>query len=227
MQECQKQSAQAHEQFYEEDDGENTPSVTGEFHQGKDGKYHWVYAMEMLKNRHFFGYVVKIIMGSMLAAALLLFGMSLREGGGALLFLMKVMIPAVFLVFAITLFSYWLVAKMYGNVYCMAYDMDEEGITFSQVSDQAEIAKLFGRAVSLTGAAPHNLGMAATGMAAGSGGMTSEFYKLNKVTVDRKNHFIGLRQFLFYNMVYADDPYFDFIADYIVKRAVNAEINVR
>ena len=167
-------------------------------------------------------------MGSFLLVILILGILEIGNDPKQFLSMLRVMIPVGIVIFLITLFSYWLVAKMYNNVYCMAYERDEEGITFSQVSDQAEITRLMGAAMALTGAAAHNSGMIAAGMASSSGGaMTSKFSKLNAVTVDRENHFIGLRQFLFYNMVYADDPYFEYIADYIVRRAVNASIKIK
>ena len=226
MQEYQKQQCEKQDEFQEffDDDHE---LAEGEFRKGEDGKYHWIYYMEMLKNRHFFGFIVKLIMGSLLLVMIIIGILTIGNGLKQFLDMMKVMIPVAVILYLITVFSYWLVAKMYQNVYCMAYEMDEEGITFSQVSDQAEITRIMSQAMALTGAAMHNSGMIAAGIAGSSGGMTTKFSKVNSVTVDRENHFIGMRQFLFYNMIYADDPYFDFISDYIVKRSVNAKIRIR
>ena len=226
MQEYQEQNTAEQDPLFdfEPDDHE---LAEGEFRKGEDGKYHWIYYMEMLKNRHFFWFIVKLIMGCLLGVVLLLSVISIGSDWDQYVMMLKVMVPVGIVLFLITLFSYWLVAKLYQNVYCMAYEMDEEGISFSQVSDQAEITRIMSQAMALTGAAMHSSGMIAAGLAGSAGGMTTEFSKVNSVTVDKENRFIGMRQFLFYNMIYADDPYFDFIADYIVKRCVNAKIRIR
>ena len=154
--ERQELHADLFEELYD-DEGDHTEE-TGEFRKGEDGKYHWIYCMDMLKNRHLFWFIVKIILGSFLLV-FMIFGM-LDSGNDPKQFfsMMKVMIPVDDVLFLITLLSYWLTAKMYGNAYCVAYEMDEESITFRQVSDPAETARLSGTGLTFSGASAYGQG---------------------------------------------------------------------
>ena len=103
--------------------------------------------------------------------------------------------------------------------------MDEERIVHMQMPRQFEKAKVIGWLTALAGG---NAGSPAT---AGIGlnilnknKSTCAYSRVKKVKAVRSRHVIYVSEGLEHNQIYADDPDFDFVMDYISARCGNAKI---
>ena len=195
--------------------------------QDENGIYHWIYELDMNNNRSILNLVLKLIMGIMGIICVIVLIVSIKNGvplenvlEGA-----KILLLCLFVIFLICLFAYWLVKKMYDGTYVMIYDMDEEGISFSQTADQAEKTRLIAGFASMAGAASKNYGLMASGAAAAyNTSAYSKFTKVTKVIIDKDKNLINLCSPFLLNMVYVEDKDFEFVENYICQRCTKAII---
>ncbi len=184
----------------------------------EDGKYRWLYELNMYKNPSIFYTVAKVVgISAFLPLAVLLF-VTMREGH-SLSQIMKEMIPVyivIALMIPITGFSYWFVAHRYGGVYCMVYEMDENGVEFRQIDKQFEKQKVIAKLAAFTGALTGNLGLlgsALYNMTAQSA--YSDFNKVYSVRSFKERNLIKVNSPFLFNQVYAQDEDFDFVENFI------------
>lgn len=184
-----------------------------------DGKYRWVYELDMLKNPtllltlyKFFGIVILILM-----VILLLIGLFSDDFLDALIIAGKIsLFMAGF--FAVLLpLGYLIVAAIYRGKYIVVFEMDEHGIEHRQLEAQVKKAQAMGWLTALVGAAGGRL----TTMGAGILGATktssySSFAVVHTVKPYRWRHMIKVNEPFCYNQVYVDED-FDFVLDYIRK----------
>ena len=197
---------------------EEKPREIGVVYQKKDGSYEWTYCMDLKKDPLMFE-IVFLTLGISFA---LILGVMLGAGGfdaeilGIILLCFAVIV-------LIGLFSLWLVGKMYGGKYYMVFQMDEEGITMSQISEQAAKTRLISDLSVLTGALTHSPGLISSGIAGRSSTSAhSDFKNVSSVSANRRRNKITLRSLLFFNLIYVADPYYDFVLNYIRSRCKNA-----
>ena len=184
----------------------------------EDGKYRWLYELNMYKNPSIFYTVAKVVgISAFLPLAVLLF-VTMREGH-SLSQIMKEMIPVyivIALMIPITGFSYWFVAHRYDGVYCMVYEMDENGVEFRQIDKQFEKQKVIAKLAAFTGALTGNLGLlgsALYNMTAQSA--YSDFNKVYSVRSFKERNLIKVNSPFLFNQVYAQDEDFDFVENFI------------
>ena len=106
----------------------------------EDGVYRWLYELDMKKNLVLLKTVIKIVGFCLCIPLLLLAYLSLRTHGSlsALLSDLTPVLICIPVIALITLGSYMYVSHMYGGKYCVIYELDEKGISFTQIEEQFE-----------------------------------------------------------------------------------------
>ncbi len=231
MSEAQEQKAPEILDLNPDEEADETPETVDAvgFKPDENGIYHWIYAMDMKKDKSIL-YLILKIMGVIMGLLYLFLVFVTAKNHGRIqdiLMFAKVLIPVFLVIVAICYFSYWLVSLEFGGTYNMLYDMEEEGVRFSQTWKQAQTPEEIGKEEALAGTLSHNYGLIGVSGAGGANEMYSKFSEVRRITIDRKNHMIGLKHLVMYNIVYADEPYFEGIADYILKRCINAKIVIK
>ena len=109
----------------------------------------------------------------------------------------------------------------------LIYEMNEQGLTFSQTTDQAQITRTIAAASAAVNAAGGNAGgvIAGTGLALSPNSYHADFSKVRSVKGRKSDHLIWVNTFLQYLMVYVPDDAYDFVWTYITERCVNASIS--
>ena len=184
-----------------------------------DGKYRWVYEMNMLKNPtllltlyKFFGIVILILM-----VIILLLGLFSDDLLNLLITTGKIGLLMAGIVGVLLPLGYLIVAAIYRGKYIVVFEMDEHGIEHRQLEAQVKKAQAMGWLTALVGAAGGRL----TTMGAGILGATktasySSFESVFTVKPHRWRHMIEVNQLTSFNEVYVDED-FDFVLDYIRK----------
>ena len=190
----------------------------------EDGTYDWIYCLKMFRNLSLFKFVMKII--SLIYVIILVAMLIFARGNADVLLVLGILGLVFATVIVIVLFSFWLVDKIYKGNYMLVYEMNEEGITFSQTTDQAQITRTIAAASAAVSAAGGNAGgvISGTGLAIRPGSYRAEFAKVKSVKGKRSENLIWVNSFLQYLMVYVSDEAYDFVWTYITERCVNAKI---
>lgn len=187
-----------------------------------EGKYSWIYEFDMEKNRSIFNLVLKVVLGIYAFVAAFLLGLDLFNGSSPLWSLkilgivLAVLLPIVFL-------CYKYVQKKYNNNYIMLYEMDEEGIRFSQIEDQQQITELIGFFTAMAGVVSGNYGLTGSYLTARDNTAHSEFAKVTRITTDRNSDLISLDSPFLHNMIYVRKEDYDEVLNYIRERCPKAQ----
>lgn len=200
---------------------EFTPRVT----QDQDGKYRWVYEMNLFKNPAIFFLIWKIFFFILVG----IFGVVLIVDATSWAKTDPTRITGDLKVFGyvlagmtgLTLLGYLVYAVKMGGKYIVEFEMDEKGVNHAQTAAQAAKAKRMGRAAMIAGAATGNFGAAGAGVAAQRTEMYSQFDKVTSVRSKRLFHTIKVNEPLNHNQVYACKEDYDFVLDYIRSHCPN------
>ena len=179
----------------------------------------------MFQNLSMFKFVMKIMI--FMFAAITVIMLVLTGGSGDVLWLLGILGLCFAAVILIVLFSFWLVDKLFKGRYMLIYEMNEQGLTFSQTTDQAQITRTIAAASAAVNAAGGNAGgvIAGTGLALSPNSYHADFSKVRSVKGRKSDHLIWVNTFLQYLMVYVPDDAYDFVWTYITERCVNASIS--
>lgn len=194
--------------------------------QENDGTYDWIYCMDFMKNKSMLKFVLKI-MAIVFLPIVVIALMSSPDGFDP--WQLTLFIPLFVIVMLIVLFSFWLSNKIYRGQYMLVYQMNNDGIMFSQTKDQAKITRTIAATSSAVASAGGNIGSTVTGAAVAlrENGTYSKFSNVRSVKGKRKESLIWVNSFLNYQMVYVPEESYDFVWDYITRRCVSARISGR
>lgn len=192
--------------------------------RGADGKYRWVYEMNLFKNAGTFLLVWKIFFFIILG--MFAFLVLIQSGGRGFWWdgfwdTAKVFGYILVGMTALSALGYLLYAAIMGGKYIVEFEMDEKGILHKQTAAQAKKAKKLGRATMLAGAASGRVGTVGVGMNAQRTEMYSDFAKVRKVKAYPRRGLIKANERLEHNQVYAAKEDFAFVENYIVSHCVN------
>ena len=191
---------------------------------GSDGKYRWVYEMNLLKNPTVFLLIWKIFFFIILGIFAFVFIADTLNGymdGERAAFNLKVF--AYFLVgmTAVTALGYLIYAAIMGGKYIVEFEMDEKGVNHRQIAAQAEKTKKIGAMTAAAGLKTGSFSTAAAGINAQRTEMYSEFEKTRNVKAYPRRGLIKVNGLLDHNQVYAAKEDFEFVKDYIVSHCPN------
>ena len=191
-----------------------------------DGKYRWVYEMNMLTNPTIFLTVFKIFFWIILAGWLV-FGLFLYLIHGdvaGFLAMGKAMLVALAVMAVLTALGVLGVAALYGGKYVVLFEMDETEVKHIQMPRQVRKAEVVGLITALVGLAAKRPTTVGAGLLASSkSSTTSEFAHVRRVVPRRSLHLIKVNQLLNKNQIYVSDEDFDFVYEFIKSRCKNAK----
>ena len=189
-----------------------------------DGKYRWVYEMNMLKNPTIFFTVLKVMMISI--GIIWLFGLIIGLGNMSLdyfLFWTKLSGIMLGIFVVLTIIGVLVTAAVLGK-YVVLFEMDEKGVTHIQMPRQVKKAEVIGLITALVGAMAKSPTTIGAGMlATAKTKSTSEFVNVRRVKARRRLNLIKVNQLLDKNQVYVADEDFDFVYNFIKSRCINAK----
>ncbi|MBR3043043.1 MAG: zinc ribbon domain-containing protein [Oscillospiraceae bacterium] len=195
--------------------------VTKNIYLCPDGMFRWIYEFRMMKNPVILFTILKIFGGIFGGIWLFETVLMLFDGFDTEVFLHNTFaIAAITLVIlVIGLLSYVIVAAMNGWKYIVLFEMNDEGVTHTQMQKQFEKAQAIGWLTTMAGAMTGNLTTIGIGInTAVHNSLHSDFAKVRKIKVRRRQHTIHVNELLEKNQVYAEPEDFDFVLDHISKR---------
>ncbi|MBQ3889442.1 MAG: hypothetical protein II738_06825 [Clostridia bacterium] len=201
----------------------NNGFVTDRVTRGADGKYRWVYALNLYKNPSVFWLVWKILFGIILGIFAVVTVADLLRGDVATAAAnLPFMLYFTLGMTALVGLGYLLYAAMTGGRYVVLFEMDETGVTHRQIPAQAKKAKALGAATALAGMAAGSPTAVGVGLNAQRTEMASDFSKVRAVKAYPRRHLIKVNGRFSRNQVYVPAEDFIFVRDYIVSRCPNA-----
>ena len=192
-----------------------------------DGKYRWVYELDMYKSSAIIKEVWRVFLISVMIVAAFVFVMNIRDNGlmEALQFVVQTAAILLGIFLVLSIIGYLVFAFMIGGKYCVVFEMDEEGINHKQHQKHVKKAELIGAITALAGMAGGNLSTVGTGvLAAARTSMLTYFDDVKELEILPKEHLIRVNETLSRNQVYAEDEDFAFVASYIQARCRNAKV---
>ena len=185
-----------------------------------DGKYRWVYELNMYRNPSILFVVVKIF-GFLLAIPIyfmLVHPLLLGDTWEHIWDNAKYATICFGIFFLCVFLGYYMVAAMYGGIYVVEFEMDDKGILHTQ-KEGVKKAKTLGWLTVLIGLFAKRPGTVGIGLSAANRTSSySDFTSVRNVKRYRRRHLIKVNELLYKNQVYAEDEDFDFVYDYIRTR---------
>lgn len=192
-----------------------------------DGKYRWVYELDMYKSSAIIKEVWRVFLISVMIVAAFVFAMNIRDNGlmETLQFVVQTAAILLGIFLVLSIIGYLVFAFIIGGKYCVVFEMDEAGVNHKQHEKHVKKSQLIGAITTLAGAARGSLNMVGTGvLAAARTSMYTDFDAVKELEILPKQHLIRLNETLSRNQVYAADEDFAFVADYIIARCPNAKV---
>jgi hypothetical protein len=194
-----------------------------------DGKYRWVYELNLYKNPAIIKEVGRGILISLVIVLALIFGFEMIDGIGTFAEKLQYVAELAGILFAImlviTILGYLLYSYMMGGTYCALFEMDENGICNKAQEKHIKKAELISAITVIAGIASGRPGVVGTGMLASARtSMYTRFDSVKELEILPKQHLIRLNGTLDRNQVYAEEEDFAFVADYIRSRCRNAKV---
>ena len=201
--------------------------TTGRVTLCPDGKYRWAYEVNLFKNASTFYDVVKVI-GLTLG---LVYGMMLIMGifvadDWSVVWTMTLAFFCIALgLCLLCLIIYWIWVAANGGRYAALFEMDEHGITHSQMQKhvrQQQIVSSIGVAVGLATGKPGVIGNSL--LAASVNMWKTDFKDVRRVIPKRRRRLIKVNELLTKNRVFVEnDEDYKFVLDFIRQRCPRLE----
>lgn len=190
-----------------------------------DGKYRWVYEVNLFKNPTFFFLVWKIFFFILLGVFALMMIIDAIEWSdffpNRFLETLRVFVIFVLGMTALVVIGYLIYAAIMGGKYIVEFEMDENGVNHKQTPSQAEKARKIGRAAAATGFAAGSMSAGMAGINAQRTQMYSDFKTTKKVKAYPSRRLIKVNGILSHNQVYAQKEDFEFVKNYIISHCPN------
>ncbi len=194
----------------------------------EDGAYRWAYDLNLFTNPTILLMIWKIFgficFGLWVFITLLSLGDHNFWWDG---FLESLKVFGIFLggMFALSLLGYLVYAIIQGGKYCVLFEMDEQGVSHTQVPKQFKKAQIMATILGLTASGSGKIGTLGTAILAGSKSSSYTRWEYTRsVYCYRHTHVIKVNELMQKNQVYASKEDFDFVRNYIVTRCTKAKI---
>lgn len=202
--------------------GSGSPEpISANFSKGPDGKYRWIYEINLWKDTAIPLLVLKILLLAALFPPVLLLVLSLAEGnfartlpGAARVYLLLAGIMA-----GLLAVGYYLVfVPVLGGRYPVVFEMDERGVSHIQMRRGADKTALLSLLGVLAGSAAGNPAAVGANLLAGARRqMHTDFKNVRKVTVFEKKRLLRLVcSDMTRNLIYTEAVDFDFVRGFIL-----------
>ena len=193
----------------------------------QDGKYRWVYEVNLLTNYSILFDVWKVF-GISIVIIIILFTIIFLFTGELSLDIFIGMGKGVFFSAAIlavlSILGYLLYAAISGWKYVALFIMDEKEVTHQQMPREVKKGQIIGALTILAGLASGRPGVIGTGILSQSrSSMTSTLANVKRLIPSRRMNLIKVNQLLAKNRVYVNDEDFDFVYDFLCQHCVNAK----
>lgn len=204
---------------------ERASGLDGRVRLYPDGKFRWVYEVQMLNNPGILFDVYKVLGISMGVVWLFMLLLVCIEEGFALESMWGItsVFLILFLVFMlIGLLAYLIVAWVYGWRYVVLYTMDEKRIIHQQMFRQVNKARVLDALTVMAGVVAGKPGVAGVGLlSATRSSSTTVYAKVRRIVPRRYLNLIKLNQLLSINRIYVCDEDFDFVYDFLRSRTAS------
>ena len=194
-----------------------------------DGKYRWVYEVNMLKNPVILFTVFRVMGMSFVIMAIIVLLIGACSGNIDSMFrnfsLSDLKYFFIFIaVFAVlTVIAYLIVAKRNNWKYMVLFEMDETGVVHKQLPKSVKKAKAIAMLNILAGVATGSPGSVGRGLLVASHtSLSSSFEAVRKVKPLRRYHVIKVNEPFAKNQIYVGEEDFDFVYEYIKSRCPKA-----
>lgn len=192
-----------------------------------DGKYRWIYEMNMLKNPSILFDVWKVL-GISIGILVAFFALLIACDGDINMKVLSGLAETVGLLIAIfavlSILGYLLFAAISGWKYVVLFIMDEKEVVHQQMPSQVKKGQVIGALTVLVGLAAKRPGVVGTGLLAQSRTtMTSVLANVARLIPCRRMNLIKVNQLLAKNRVYVPDEDFDFVYDFLCQHCVKAK----
>lgn len=191
-----------------------------------DGKYRWVYELNMLKNYSILFDVWKVFGITLIIIVILFLIIALFDGDFSLDNISGMFFSlgiAIGIILVLSVIGYFVYAAMSGWKYAVLFIMDEKEVVHQQMPRTIKKGQLFGELAMLAGAAAGKPGIVGTGLLAKRTSMTSTLENVERLIPCRWMNLIKVNQLLAKNRVYVTDEDFDFVYNFLCTHCPKAK----
>ena len=185
-----------------------------------DGKYRWVYEVNMLTNYSILFDVWKVLGISMGILVLLFVVIAVFDGGwdvDMLIGMASTLGIVALVMLVLGLIGYFVYAAISGWKYAVLFIMDEKEVVHQQMPNTVKKGQLIGALTILAGLASGRPGAVGTGVLAQSRlSMTSTLAHVERLISCRKINLIKVNERFEKNRVYVNTEDFDFVYDFLL-----------
>ena len=185
-----------------------------------DGKYRWVYEVNMLTNYSILFDVWKVLGISMGILVLLFVVIAVFDGGwdvDMLIGMASTLGVVALVMLVLGLIGYFVYAAISGWKYAVLFIMDEKEVVHQQMPNTVKKGQLIGALTILAGLASGRPGAVGTGVLAQSRlSMTSTLAHVERLISCRKMNLIKVNERFEKNRVYVNTEDFDFVYDFLL-----------
>lgn len=183
-----------------------------------DGKYRWVYEVNMLTNYSILFDVWKVLGISIGILVLLFVVIAIFDGDWDSLAGMAPVLGVVALVMLVLgLIGYFIYAAISGWKYAVLFIMDEKEVVHQQMPNTVKKGQLIGALTILAGLASGRPGTVGTGILAQSRmSMISTLADVERLIPCRRMNLIKVNQRFAKNRIYVNDEDFDFVYNFLL-----------
>ena len=191
-----------------------------------DGKYRWIYEVNLLRNPTVLFDVYKALGMSIVILVAIVLLIALFSGDMSLSFLKGLgvgALGAVGFMLVLGALGYVVYALFTGKKYIVLFTLDEHELVHKQMPHTMKKARLIGELAMLAGALAGRPGVAGAGLLAASrDSLTSTLSDVKQVVPRRWMNTIKVNETLFKNRVYVCDEDFDFVLQFLREHCPNA-----
>lgn len=185
-----------------------------------DGKYRWVYEVNMLTNYSILFDVWKVLGISMGILVLLFVVIAVFDGDwdvDMLIGMASTLGVVALVMLVLGLIGYYVYAAISGWKYAVLFIMDEKEVVHQQMPNTVKKGQLIGALTILAGLASGRPGAVGTGVLAQSRlSMTSTLAHVERLISCRKMNLIKVNERFEKNRVYVNTEDFDFVYDFLL-----------
>ena len=191
---------------------------TGRITLCPDGKYRWMYSVNLFTDPTFFFLVWKIFFFILLGVFAVTFIVDWVEWGFGHSVMNNLKFYGIILLgmTALVAVGYLIYAAIMGGKYTVLFEMDENGVNHRQIRSQAKKAQIIGELTALAGALAGKPSVVGIGLTSQRSEMRTDFSIVRKVKAYPRRRLIKVNGLLEHNQVYAQKEDFEFVKDYIV-----------